>query len=229
MPIVNPDQLVDAFKKSGEFDRLRRELLSEFQQGNGVDINEFKSKIESYIKNRLVSDEKLKYLPQDTVQRELMLEVDRYPTVERAVTDMAVFSNPTFLSNIQATANRLLLEDRGLKPVESPVRPDSIATSSIRPTPIGTPSAHDRIEHGHFLPEIPSTRYPERRASPVSATAENRSSTAPSPNHKAGDKAVVEDGKVDATATPLPENEVSMPTTEGENKVVDGAGGSDTT
>ncbi|PBL02155.1 hypothetical protein ARMGADRAFT_1158739 [Armillaria gallica] len=227
MPIVNPDQLVDAFKKSGEFDRLRRELLSEFQQGNGVDIKDFKSKIESYITKRLVSDEKLKYMAQETVHRDLMLEVDRYPTVERAVTDMAVFSNPTFLSSIQATANRLLLEDRGLKPVESPVRPDSIAASSIRPTPIGTPSAHDRTEHSYFLPEVPSARYSERRASPVSATAESLSSTAPSPNHKAGDKAAVEDGK-DATATPLPENEVSMPT-EGESKVVNGAGESDTT
>ncbi|KAK0231155.1 hypothetical protein IW262DRAFT_1342440 [Armillaria fumosa] len=226
MPIANPDQLVDAFKKSGEFDRLRRELLSEFQQGNGVDINDFKSKIESYIKKRLVSDEKLKYMAQETVHRDLMLEVDRYPTVERAVTDMTMFSNPTFLSSIQATANRLLLEDRGLKPVESPVRPDSIAASSIRPTPIGTPSAHDRIEHSHILLEVPSARYAERRASSVSATAESLSSTAPSPNHKAGDKAVVEDGK-DATATPLPENEVSMPT-ENEKKVVNGAGESDT-
>ncbi|KAG7445907.1 uncharacterized protein BT62DRAFT_932251 [Guyanagaster necrorhizus] len=215
MPIANPAQLVDAFKKSGEFDRLRRELLSEFQQGNGVDINEFKSKIESYIKNRLVSDEKLKYLPQETVQRELMLEVDRYPTVERAATDMAVFSDPTFLSNIQTIANRLLLEDRGLKPVESPMHPDSIAASSIRPTPIGTPSAHDRVEY-------------ERRASPVSATFEGRPSTVPSSNRKAGDKVVVEDGKVNAIATPLPENEVSMPTTGGENKVLNGAGGSDT-
>jgi len=33
MTISNPTQLVDAFKKSGEFDRLRRELLAEFQQG----------------------------------------------------------------------------------------------------------------------------------------------------------------------------------------------------
>ncbi|KAK0498419.1 hypothetical protein EDD18DRAFT_1157636 [Armillaria luteobubalina] len=167
-------------------------------------------------------------MAQETVHRDLMLEVDRYPTVERAVTDMTMFSNPTFLSSIQATANRLLLEDRGLKPVESPVRPDSIAASSILPTPIGTPSAHDRIEHSsHILLEVPSTRYTERRASPVSATAESLSSTAPSPNHKAGDKAVVEDGK-DATATPLPENEVSMPT-ESENKVVNGTGESDTT
>ncbi|KAK0191312.1 hypothetical protein F5146DRAFT_1224049 [Armillaria mellea] len=227
MPIVNPDQLVDAFKKSGEFDRLRRELLSEFQQGNGVDINDFKSKIESYINKRLVSDEKLKYMAQETVHRDLMLEVDRYPTVERAVTDMTVFSNPSFLSSIQATANRLLLEDRGLKPVESPIRPDSIAASSIRPSPIGTPSAHDRIENSHFLPEVASARYTERRASPVSATAESLSSTALSPNHKTGGKAVLENGK-DATATPLPENEVSMPT-EGENKVVNDAGESDTT
>ena len=31
MPISNPTQLVDAFKKSGEFDRLRKELLAQFQ------------------------------------------------------------------------------------------------------------------------------------------------------------------------------------------------------
>ena len=33
MTISNPTQLVDAYKKSGEFDRLRRELLAEFQNG----------------------------------------------------------------------------------------------------------------------------------------------------------------------------------------------------
>lgn len=32
MPISNPTQLVDAYKKSGEFDRLRRELLASFQR-----------------------------------------------------------------------------------------------------------------------------------------------------------------------------------------------------
>ena len=32
MTISNPTQLVDAYKKSGEFDRLRRELLADFQQ-----------------------------------------------------------------------------------------------------------------------------------------------------------------------------------------------------
>lgn len=33
MPISNPTQLLDAFKKSGEFDRLRRDLLVSFQNG----------------------------------------------------------------------------------------------------------------------------------------------------------------------------------------------------
>jgi hypothetical protein len=33
MTISNPTQLVDAYKKSGEFDRLRRELLASFQNG----------------------------------------------------------------------------------------------------------------------------------------------------------------------------------------------------
>lgn len=30
---VTPQQLVDEFKKSGEFDRLRRELLTQFRNG----------------------------------------------------------------------------------------------------------------------------------------------------------------------------------------------------
>lgn len=31
MPLVTPVALVEEFKKSGEFDRLRRELLTQFQ------------------------------------------------------------------------------------------------------------------------------------------------------------------------------------------------------
>lgn len=39
MTLSNPTQLVDAFKKSGEFDRLRRELLVQFQAGVRINTN----------------------------------------------------------------------------------------------------------------------------------------------------------------------------------------------
>ena len=34
MPISTPTELLDAFEKSGEFDRLRRDRLASFQKGD---------------------------------------------------------------------------------------------------------------------------------------------------------------------------------------------------
>ncbi|TFK73028.1 hypothetical protein BDN72DRAFT_257614 [Pluteus cervinus] len=109
MPITSPAQLVDEFKKSGEFDRLRRELLIQFQQSDGFAT--FKSKTEDIARQRLTSDNTLRYMPPETVQRELMQELDRYPIVERAVADLRQFSDPSFSDNIRQTLQKVVDED----------------------------------------------------------------------------------------------------------------------
>jgi len=67
MSIVNPTQLVDAYKKSGEFDRLRRELLASFQRGDGM--SSFMNRVEDIARQKLESDQRLHYMPPETVHR----------------------------------------------------------------------------------------------------------------------------------------------------------------
>jgi len=114
MTISNPTQLVDAFKKSGEFDRLRRELLAEFQQGEAM--SSFMSRVEDIARKKLETDQRLQYMPPETVHRELQSELDRYPIVERAVADVRKFSDPSFTNGISTSLQKILREDRANGP-----------------------------------------------------------------------------------------------------------------
>ncbi|KAI6122767.1 hypothetical protein EV401DRAFT_1858719, partial [Pisolithus croceorrhizus] len=96
------------FKKSGEFDRLRRELLSHFQHSDRIIA--FKSRIEDIARQRLASDPKLIHMPHDTIHRELMGEIDRYPIVERAVAEAPLLSEADFTANIHTSIQRILGE-----------------------------------------------------------------------------------------------------------------------
>ncbi|KAI0663001.1 hypothetical protein C8Q70DRAFT_484733 [Cubamyces menziesii] len=129
--IKNPTQLVEEFKKSGEFDRLRRELLKEFRQSVRLcfirTVREFTSlipallqegmpaflaRVEDIAKQKLASDPKLQFMPEATVTREIMQELERYPIVERAVSDVSSLSNPTFLAGVRDSVQKTLQEDR---------------------------------------------------------------------------------------------------------------------
>lgn len=111
MSTTSPKQLIDEFKKSGEFDRLRRELLSQFQHNDR--ITAFKSRIEDIARQRLASDPKLIHMPHDAVHRELMGEIDRYPIVERAVAEAPLLSEADFVANIRTSIERILGEIKG--------------------------------------------------------------------------------------------------------------------
>ncbi|CAA7260280.1 unnamed protein product [Cyclocybe aegerita] len=113
MPIDNPTALVEEFKKSGEFDRVRRELLAHFQQD--ASYPSLKERVEDIARQRLAKDQMMQYMPQETVYKELAQEVDRYPIVERAVADGRILSDPTFLANIESSLQKILRDDRGGK------------------------------------------------------------------------------------------------------------------
>jgi len=113
MPIDNPSTLVEEFKKTGEFDRLRRELLAQFQK-DGL-FSGFKDRIENIARQRLTSDQMLHYLPPDLVHKELRQEVDRFPVVERAVAEVRILSDPSFLASIQTSVQKILRLEEGGK------------------------------------------------------------------------------------------------------------------
>ncbi|CDO74086.1 hypothetical protein BN946_scf185043.g136 [Trametes cinnabarina] len=118
--ITNPTQLVeecDLFKKSGEFDRLRRELLKEFRQSVGLclirtGMAAFVARVEDIAKQKLASDAKLQYMPEATVTREIMQELERYPIVERAVADSPSLSSPAFATGVKSSIQKVLQAHR---------------------------------------------------------------------------------------------------------------------
>lgn len=141
------------FKKSGEFDRLRRELLKQFQKSDGIDS--FMARVEDIARQRINADQKLQYMPPEAVHRELMQEIDRYPLVERAVADARMLSDPGFSAGIHRSVTRILRQDRG-EPLEedeagSPEAMD-IDEPSDDETPVNTPNI---ISHHADAPPPP--------------------------------------------------------------------------
>ncbi|KAK1226036.1 hypothetical protein PQX77_010995 [Marasmius sp. AFHP31] len=106
--------IVADFKKSGEYDRLRRELLVQFQKSEGIEG--FKSKIEENVRQLLLSDNMLRGAvfsgSEQNIHRTLVDEVERFPTLERAVADHPMLSDPEFLSNIRGFIEGVMDEDR---------------------------------------------------------------------------------------------------------------------
>ncbi|KAJ6567212.1 hypothetical protein DFH09DRAFT_1156340, partial [Mycena vulgaris] len=96
VPRLSP--ILSRFKKSGEFDKLRRELLAESQRS------------------------------------ELMQEVNRFPVVERFVSEVPMLKDNAFKDGIHSSLQRILREDRGHKDpppaqASAPSQPPADSTS----------------------------------------------------------------------------------------------------
>jgi len=138
MSITNPAQLVAEYKKSGEFDRLRREILSDFQRSEAV--RPLLSRVEDIAHQKLQADRKLGYLPQEAVHRELIAELDRYPVVERAVGEFRARADRLYPSEVRASLKSLLRDtqmretkDEPAKRVEELTNPSAIVAASVGP------------------------------------------------------------------------------------------------
>ncbi|KZV66299.1 hypothetical protein PENSPDRAFT_585490, partial [Peniophora sp. CONT] len=94
------------FKKSGEFDRLRKQLLAQFQ--NSVAMETLTARVDDIAKRKLEEDERLTRKAPEDVHREVMQELDRYPILERALADLALPSDPVFTEDIRTHAKRIL-------------------------------------------------------------------------------------------------------------------------
>lgn len=110
MPIQNPTQLVDEFKKSGEFDRLRRELLAQFRDGDG--LAPFVTRVEDITRRKLQQDQRLLYLAETAMNRELHQELNRYPIVDRATSEVPSLRDPDFRVAIRQQLTQMLRDDR---------------------------------------------------------------------------------------------------------------------
>ncbi|KAJ7477079.1 hypothetical protein B0H11DRAFT_1695224, partial [Mycena galericulata] len=95
------------FKNSGEFDKLRRELLADSQRSAGFDA--FKTRIEEIARERINSGQ-LAYTAPDMVHKELMQEVNRFPVVERFASEVPMLSDGAFKDAIHNSLQRILRE-----------------------------------------------------------------------------------------------------------------------
>ncbi|KAJ7873329.1 hypothetical protein B0H14DRAFT_2174916, partial [Mycena olivaceomarginata] len=95
------------FKKSGEFDKLRRELLANSQRSTGFDA--FKTRIEEIARDRLQSGQ-MAYTAPELVHKELMQEINRFPVVDRFASDVPMLSDDVFKDGIRASIQRILRE-----------------------------------------------------------------------------------------------------------------------
>ncbi|KAJ6516244.1 hypothetical protein C8R45DRAFT_236827 [Mycena sanguinolenta] len=122
MPISDPSDLVAEFKKSGEFDKLRRELLANSQLSGGFEA--FKARVEEIARERLGSGQ-MAYTAPEPVHKELMQEINRFPIVERFASEVPMLSDSAFKDGIRASLQRILREDRGQKDPPAPAEPPS--------------------------------------------------------------------------------------------------------
>ncbi|KAF8211495.1 hypothetical protein K438DRAFT_1958597 [Mycena galopus ATCC 62051] len=160
MPISDPSELVaesvasslllelppifSRFKKSGEFDKLRRELLANSQQSSGFDA--FKTRIEEIARDRLASGQ-LAYTAPDQVHKELMQEINRFPIVDRFASDAySTLSDSAFKDGIRASIQRILREDRGQKDPPAPPEHAPPSQPSFPPPADSGPSVKEGEE-----------------------------------------------------------------------------------
>ncbi|PPR02500.1 hypothetical protein CVT24_002047 [Panaeolus cyanescens] len=125
MSINTPAALVESFKKSGEFERLRRELLIQFQQDDAY--SGLKSKIDEIVRQRFADSPMLLYLSPENAFDEVGKEVARQVNSRAATSEAKVLSDPSFLSALQASIQKVLDDEKQTK--DSQVT-DSVAAAS---------------------------------------------------------------------------------------------------
>ncbi|KAJ6627485.1 hypothetical protein B0H10DRAFT_2429374 [Mycena sp. CBHHK59/15] len=153
MPITDAHQLVDEFKKSGEFDKLRRELLADAQRSASFDA--FTARIDEIARARIKSGQRA-YTAPHLLHKELMQEVNRFPVIERFAADAPMLADARFSAGIRASVQRILREDRGQPPplAETAHAPPAETASIGHPPPSQLPPAGE----GDALPPVPRPR-----------------------------------------------------------------------
>ncbi|KAH0587156.1 hypothetical protein H2248_005968 [Termitomyces sp. 'cryptogamus'] len=129
MAIDNPVQLVNEFKKSGEFERLRQELLRKVMDGQGMDA--LTKGVSDVVRQELARDPKLSFMPSDAIYKEIMDNIDRFPVVDRVVTQS--LKEPSFAEDIRGSVQKIL-EHREQKTLPLPDTNESPVITSATPS-----------------------------------------------------------------------------------------------
>ncbi|QRV87300.1 hypothetical protein RhiJN_15318 [Ceratobasidium sp. AG-Ba] len=112
MPFKTPQQLVDEYKRSGAFDLLRKKLLTEFQTTKSHE--KFVERVEEIVGEKLKDDVHLTYKKRDKLQEEIIIELERYPLWERALSDARaeILEKRKFFGPVDEDLDKLLQADK---------------------------------------------------------------------------------------------------------------------
>jgi len=69
-------------------------------------------RVDEIARRKLDSDERLSQKSPEDIHRELLQELDRYPVLERALSDVPAFSDPGFAGGIRNHARRILQDSK---------------------------------------------------------------------------------------------------------------------
>ncbi|KAH6915203.1 hypothetical protein BKA70DRAFT_1258274 [Coprinopsis sp. MPI-PUGE-AT-0042] len=81
--IVTPESIVADYKASGQFDKLKADLQSQFMSDEFVGV--LRSQIENIVRTRVQSDEMLTYMPQAHALLDLQQNINRDGVVDRFI------------------------------------------------------------------------------------------------------------------------------------------------
>ncbi|GJJ07748.1 hypothetical protein Clacol_001953 [Clathrus columnatus] len=129
----NAEQLVEEFKKSGEFDRLRRQLLTQFTSSDEV-LKPLMTRIEDISRDKLASDKRLEIKMKEAIHSELMQEVEKYPMIQQAVTDFSALKDETFLSSIDGYLGNIVRGENNVNPKLWQANPSQIKQVEEEPS-----------------------------------------------------------------------------------------------
>lgn len=137
-------------------------------------MNTLMTRAEEIAREKLAADQKLQYMPEAIISRELMQELDRYPIVERAVSDLRALSNPTLASGIRASVKAILQRDRnGGLAIDAPRPPagevsstPAIPQSASQAVPTATTATEDSVPHTPIVPAQTDT-FPDEKTRAV--------------------------------------------------------------
>ncbi|KAF8603527.1 hypothetical protein BDV93DRAFT_523298 [Ceratobasidium sp. AG-I] len=112
MPFATPQQLVDEYKRSGAFDILRKKLLTEFQSTKSHE--KFVERVDEIAGEKLKDDVHLAYKKRDKLHEETMIELERYPLWERAISDarVEILEKRRFFAPVDEDLDKLLQADK---------------------------------------------------------------------------------------------------------------------
>ncbi|CAK5275797.1 unnamed protein product [Mycena citricolor] len=101
MAITDPAELVEEIKKSGEFDKWRRELIASAQRSTGYDA--FKTRVEEIARQRLDSGQLA-----NTSQNMIVKEVNRFPIIDRFAGEVPLLADDQFKMGVRSSLERIL-------------------------------------------------------------------------------------------------------------------------